>query len=70
MMAYRSSVHASTNQTPNKMTLGKETIMPLQAVIGQPDNGECWEDEENYVHSLKAKLKLVHEAARKCLKQI
>ena len=69
MMAYRSSIHASTNQTPNKMTLGRETIMPLQAVVGQPDIGECWEDEEDYIQSLKNKLRMVHEAARKCLKR-
>lgn len=69
MMAYRSSVHASTNHTPNKMTLGRETVMPLQAVIGQPDEGEGWEDEEDYVHSLKNKLQSIHELARKFLKE-
>lgn len=69
MMAYRSSVHASTNHTPNKMTLGRETVMPLQAVIGQPDEGEGWEDEEDYVQSLKNKLQSIHELARKFLKE-
>lgn len=34
-VAYRFSVYASTNHIPNKMTLGREKVMPLQAVIGQ-----------------------------------
>ncbi|KAH3819711.1 hypothetical protein DPMN_121454 [Dreissena polymorpha] len=33
MMAYRSSVHASTGQTPNKMVFGHENILPLQALV-------------------------------------
>ena len=33
MMAYRSSIHASTGQTPNKMTLGRDVVLPLQALM-------------------------------------
>lgn len=57
MMAYRSSIHASTNHTPNKMTLDRITVMPLQAVIRQPDKDEGWYGEEealrlNYSQSM------------------
>jgi transposase InsO family protein len=33
MMAYRSSVHASTTRTPNSMLFGREITLPLQALI-------------------------------------
>ena len=36
MMAYRSSVHASTTRTPNSMLFGREITLPLQALIPQP----------------------------------
>ena len=34
MMAYRSSVHATTQQTPNKMVFGRDIVLPMEAVIG------------------------------------
>lgn len=49
--------------------LGREMVMPLQAVIGQPDKDESWEDEKDYVQSLKSKLQSIHELARKFLKE-
>jgi transposase InsO family protein len=36
MMAYRSSVHASTSRTPHSMLLGREITLPLQSLIPQP----------------------------------
>ena len=36
MMAYKSSVHSSTGQTPNKMVYGREIILPMAAVIDKP----------------------------------
>ena len=36
LMAYRSSVNASTGFTPNMMTLGREITLPMKAVIGIP----------------------------------
>lgn len=36
MMAYRSSVHSSTGQSPNKMVYGHEIMLPMAAVVGQP----------------------------------
>ncbi|CAG2236996.1 unnamed protein product [Mytilus edulis] len=37
MMAYRSSVHASTGQTPNMMMFGRNIFLPMEAVIPRPD---------------------------------
>lgn len=69
MMAYRSSVHKSTSKTPNSMVLGKEIVLPLQAVIGQPVlvNTDITDTDE-YVECLKRSLKENHEIARKNLK--
>ena len=36
MMAYRSSLHASTSRTPNSILFGREITLPLQALIPQP----------------------------------
>ncbi|XP_063408797.1 uncharacterized protein LOC134692276 [Mytilus trossulus] len=71
MMAYRSSVHASTSKTPNDMLFGREVTLPLQAVIPQPDT-EIQENRlpDDYVAHLQNKLKENHAFARKALKKI
>ncbi|CAC5407930.1 unnamed protein product [Mytilus coruscus] len=71
MMAYRSSVHASTSRTPNSMLFGREVTLPLQAVIPQPDT-EIQENRspDDYVAHLQNKLKENHAFARKALKKV
>ncbi|KAK3100422.1 hypothetical protein FSP39_019732 [Pinctada imbricata] len=70
MMAYRSSVHQSTQQTPNKMTLGREINMPLRAVTRLPRaENESEVDVAEYVEKLQENLVKVHELARKSLKR-
>jgi hypothetical protein len=39
-MAYRSSKHASTKVTPNKMMLGREITLPVQAFISEPEKDD------------------------------
>ncbi|CAC5375365.1 unnamed protein product [Mytilus coruscus] len=71
MMAYRSSVHASTSKTPNSMLFGREVTLPLRAVIPQPDT-EIQENQspDDYVAHLQNKLKENHAFARKALKKV
>ena len=70
LMAYRSSVHSSTHQTPNKMTLGREITMPLQAIIRQPHEDDDQRIEvTEYIKELKESLVKTHELARKSLKR-
>ena len=73
MMAYRSSIHASTGQTPNKMVFGREVVLPLQAYTGLPpqSNFNCTESEDyqSYVQELKVQLEDVHNQARIHLKK-
>jgi hypothetical protein len=71
MMAYRSSVHASTTKTPNSMIFGREITLPLQALILQPrettmDQGTS----DDYMDHLKNKLEQNHAITRKSLKRV
>lgn len=68
MMAYRASKHASTGKTPNKMMLGREVTLPMQAVTSRP-HSEGWEDVDDYIEKLQEKLKLTHELARRSIRQ-
>ena len=69
LMAYRSSVHASTGKTPNKMVYGKEIMLPLQAVIPTPKEETEQIEVNEFVESLKERLQTAHETARKNLKK-
>ena len=64
-MAYRSSVQASTGQTPNSMMLGRETTMPVDLVFGAvPHEQEC---NTEYADELRDKIRDIHERARHAL---
>ena len=64
MMAYRSSHHASTQISPNKMVLGREIILPLQAIVGRPTGESDETDLDSYVQNLKDNLVEAHNLAR------
>ena len=68
MMAYRSSVHSSTGQSPNKMVYGHEIMLPMTAVVGQP-KGENSATVDDYVENLQEKLQQAHQLARTNLKK-
>ena len=61
LMAYRSSRHSSTEQTPNMMMLGREVTLPLQAVIGKPQQNNDEPEEGIYVQDLQNSLKTAHD---------
>ncbi|KAH3872869.1 hypothetical protein DPMN_036092 [Dreissena polymorpha] len=64
-MAYRSSPHASTGLTPNKMFFGKEVLLPMAVVIGTPEEeSTSQEDTHKYVQHLKNKIQSAHNIAR------
>jgi hypothetical protein len=71
LMAYRSSVHASTGQTPNMMMLGRNITLPMEAVIPRPME-TCESDTpgiDDYVINLQERMSKSHILARKHLKQ-
>ena len=60
-MAYRSSSHASTKISPDKMVLDRDIALPLQATIGRPTSNEATEsDVDSYVQKLHDKLVGAH----------
>jgi hypothetical protein len=71
MMAYRASEHSSTGQTPNMMVLGRQVILPLQAVVGRPtdDDDDSTSEDEGYIPTLQRKLSRVHKLCRSKLKK-
>ena len=64
-MAYRSSVHESTKQTPNKMMLGRELPLPVSLLIRPPMEPDCENRRTDYASRLEELITKSHEAARK-----
>ena len=67
-MAYRSTVHESTGQTPNMMMLGRELPMPSHLLVDTPDVEEG-QGRPPFVNQLEDKLLEVHTIARENLKK-
>ena len=69
MMAYRSSVHDSINTSPTKMTFGRELRLPIDILLGEPENDtERKVYGAQYANDLRDKLNEVHEFARSRMK--
>ena len=64
LMAYRSSVHESTRQTPACLIFGRELNLPLDLLYGRPPEPERPEKMDNYVQELQEKLKDIHKFPR------
>jgi transposase InsO family protein len=66
MLAYRSSVHESTGQTPSSMMLGREVTLPIDLLYGQPpvETEPTPANKSVYIQSLTETLWEVHEHAR------
>ncbi|CAC5369855.1 unnamed protein product [Mytilus coruscus] len=71
MMAYRSSVHASTGQTPNMMMFGRNIFLPMEAVIPRPDGPDesTTPETDKYINELQDAMSKSHVLARKHLRQ-
>ena len=65
MMAYRSSVHSSTEVTPNKIMFGRNILKSMAAIITKPPREDEVTNGEDYVEKLQAILSDVHETARR-----
>ena len=73
MMAYHSSVHASTQYTPFYLLFGHEVQLPVDVMFGQQLNHKP--EVSDYVRNIHDTLEEVHEhprehlqAAQKCQK--
>lgn len=68
MLAYRSAVHETTGVTPNEMVFGRQVTLPLDLIIGRPDNSTSFDTCSEYVLRLEEKIVEIHEFARNRLK--
>ena len=67
-MAYRSTVHNSTGQTPNRMMLGRELPMPSHLLVATPEQEEVSSlTKPSFVTDLENKIQEAHEQAREHL---
>ena len=67
MMAYRSAVQDTTGYSPNLMMLGREVELPLDIVIGPPDEERELGPVE-YVDQMRDQMTTVHDLARDKIK--
>ena len=69
-MAYRSSQHDSTKQTPFSMLFGREIRLPLDLRYELPTNrtSEQKASHDEYVENLRKSLHEAHSEARKNLR--
>ena len=70
MMAYRYSVHATTQQTPNKMVFGGDIVLPLEAEIGRPISPKQADGAvqvKEHVSKIQDRLETAHRIAHQHL---
>ena len=67
--AYRSTPHESTGFTPNMLMFGREARLPIEVIlgIGATSTGEEVASYGDYVNSLKERMQVAHDLARKHL---
>ena len=69
LMAYRSTRNGSTNQTPNRMALGRDITLPMEAVSPNIRQPRTLIDTTEHVVKLQEQLSRIHDLARKNLKR-
>ena len=63
-MAYRSSPHETTGETPNVLNFGREVTLPVDLILEPPPDEDHEDSPSEYVARLKDRLRTAHEAAR------
>ena len=67
-MALHSMVNRQTGYTPNQLMLGRQTIQPIQLMLGIPQNGQEVEQPSTWVTKLVRNMQKVHEFAMRNLR--
>ena len=65
LLAYGSSVHATTGVTPAEMCTGSDLRFPLDLIRGCPPEEEDCPNYGSYVQKLKTNINKIHQSARK-----
>jgi hypothetical protein len=69
MTAYRASPHAATGFSPNMLTFGREVSMPIDIVLGRPeDQAQRDTSYESFADNLVAKLEAAYTLVREELR--
>ena len=69
MLAYRSSIHESTGQTPVAMMFGREVTLPIDLLLGSFLDQNQGTTDIPYIMGLKQSLNEIHEIARENLEK-
>ena len=69
LMAYRSSVHETTQQTPHMMLFGREMTIPLALTMSELPTSLVEQDKLEHTWDLREKLAKVHRRAREVTSQ-
>ena len=64
LMAYRSSVHETTQQTPHMMLFGREMTVTLALTLSELPTSQVEQDELQHTWDLREKLARVNRSAR------
>jgi len=68
MAAYRASPHEATGLTPNRLILGRETEMPVDVVLGRPEEQRPeFTSYDEFTDDLAARMETAFQFARKGL---
>ena len=69
ILAYRSSIHESTGQTPAALMFGWEVNLPIDLLLGSFTDQKHRSSDTPYLQELKEKLKEIHKIAQKNLEK-
>ena len=64
LSAYRSSVHSTTNFTPNYLIFGRENRAPMDLVFGSPVDERVVDSEHNYIHGMQERMATSYSLVR------
>ena len=67
LMAHITSVNETTGCTPSGMMIGREATLPIDVMLGRPESVEVPSNETKYAQSLRQRIDLIHDFARKHL---
>ena len=70
MAAYRTSVHEATGDTPNFLTLGRETRAPSDIVLGSPkEETDLWDSHDRFIADQQERMRIAYVIAREILQR-
>ena len=68
LSAYRSSVHSTTNFTPNYLVFGRENRTPMDLVFGSPVDERVVDSEHDYVHRMQERMAASYSLVRESMR--